>query len=112
MGRRRRADEARRIFDRFAEAGDTFPAGADGYQFEESEELTGKLISTDRDHFVLATKFPLGATWQPDISKTGNSRKNMVASAEASLKRLDTDYINLLWVHFPTHSDAGAPART
>jgi len=36
-----------------------------------------------------------------DISRTGNSRKNMVASVEASLKRLGTDYIDLLWVRFP-----------
>lgn len=54
-------DEARRIFDRFAEAGGTFLDSADGYQFGESEELTGKLISADRDHFVPATKFTLGA---------------------------------------------------
>ncbi|MFI2635818.1 aldo/keto reductase [Streptomyces collinus] len=94
-------DEARRIFDRFAEAGGTFLDSADAYQFGESEELTGKLISADRDHFVLATKFALGATPQADISRTGNSRKNMVASVEASLKRLSTDYIDLLWVHFP-----------
>ncbi|WP_392673636.1 aldo/keto reductase [Streptomyces sp. LN785] len=69
-------DEARRIFDRFAEAGGTFLDSADGYQFGESEELTGKLISADREHFVLATKFALGAAPQPDISQTGNSRKN------------------------------------
>ncbi|MGW6404568.1 aldo/keto reductase [Streptomyces sp. NPDC055134] len=94
-------DEARRIFDRFAQAGGTFLDTADTYQFGESEELTGKLVSADRDHFVLATKFTLGAAPQPSISRTGNSRKNMVASVEASLKRLGTDYIDLLWVHFP-----------
>ncbi|MFF2788003.1 aldo/keto reductase [Streptomyces sp. NPDC058049] len=94
-------DEARRIFDRFAEAGGTFLDTADNYQFGESEELTGKFISADRDHFVLATKFTLGAAPQPSVSKTGNSRKNMVASVQASLKRLGTDYIDLLWVHFP-----------
>ncbi|MEJ1202240.1 MULTISPECIES: aldo/keto reductase [unclassified Streptomyces] len=88
-------------FDRFAEAGGTFLDSADGYQFGESEELTGKLISADREHFVLATKFSLGAAPQPDISMTGNSRKNMVASVEAGLKRLGTGYIDLLWVHFP-----------
>ncbi|MGP3638065.1 aldo/keto reductase [Streptomyces sp. 24-1644] len=94
-------DEARRIFDRFAEAGGTFLDTADTYQFGESEELTGKFISADRDHFVLATKFALGAAQQPSVSRTGNSRKNMVASVEASLRRLGTDYIDLLWVHFP-----------
>ncbi|MFJ7298084.1 aldo/keto reductase [Streptomyces collinus] len=61
-------DEARRIFDRFAEADGTFLDSADGYQFGESEELTAKLISADRDHFVLATQFALGATPHADIS--------------------------------------------
>ena len=50
-------DEARRIFDRFAEAGGTFLDSADGYQFGEPEKVSGKLISADRDRFVLATKF-------------------------------------------------------
>lgn len=94
-------DEARRIFDRFAEAGGTFLDSAEGHQFGESEELTGKLVSADRERFVLATKFALGAAPRPDISRTGNSRKTMVASVEASPKRLGTDYIDLLWVHFP-----------
>ncbi|MGP3752306.1 aldo/keto reductase [Streptomyces sp. IBSNAI001] len=104
LGRGRQPDEARRILDRFAEDGGTFLDCAGSYQFGESEELTGKLISADRDHFVLATKFALGAAPQPDISKTGNSCKTMVASVEASLKRLGTDYIDLLWVHFPDRS--------
>src|SRR5688500_15932394 len=94
-------DEARRIFDRFAEAGGTFLDTADTYQFGESEELVGKLVAAERDHFVLATKFTNGAAPQPGVSRTGNSRKNMAASVEASLKRLGTDHIDLLWVHFP-----------
>ncbi|GAB2830377.1 aldo/keto reductase [Actinocorallia aurea] len=94
-------DEARRIFDRFAEAGGTFLDTADVYQVGESEQLTGEFVSADRDHFVLGTKFSLGASPHPDVSRTGNSRKNMVASVEASLKRLGTDHIDLLWVHFP-----------
>nr|WP_319261875.1 aldo/keto reductase [Streptomyces europaeiscabiei] len=63
--------------------------------------MTGRFVSADRDHFVLATKFTLGAAPQPGISTTGNSRKIMVASVEASLRRLGTDCIDLLWVHFP-----------
>ncbi|MFI7133691.1 aldo/keto reductase [Nonomuraea sp. NPDC050153] len=94
-------DEARRIFDRFAEVGGTFLDTADAYQFGESEQLVGKFVAADRDHFTLATKFTNGAAPRPSISKTGNSRKNMVASLEASLKRLGTDYIDLYWVHFP-----------
>ncbi|MFD9004573.1 aldo/keto reductase [Streptomyces sp. NPDC059582] len=94
-------DESRRMFDRFAEAGGNFLDTADGYQFGESEELVGKFVAADRDHFVLATKFTNGAGPQPGISSTGNSRKNMVASLEASLKRLGTNYVDLYWVHFP-----------
>lgn len=94
-------DEARRIFDRFAEAGGAFLDSTDSYQFGGSGELTGKLVSADHEHFVLATKLALGAASRPDISQTGNSRKTMVASVEARLKRLGADYIDLLWVHFP-----------
>ncbi|UUN26592.1 aldo/keto reductase [Streptomyces sp. FIT100] len=94
-------DEARRMFDRFAEAGGTFVDTADTYQFGESEKLLGDFLAADRDHFVLATKFTNGVTAKPGISKTGNSRKNMVHSVEASLRRLGTDYIDLYWVHFP-----------
>ncbi|WP_425826178.1 aldo/keto reductase [Streptomyces fractus] len=94
-------DEARKIFDRFAEAGGTFIDTADTYQFGQSEELTGKFVAADRDRFVLATKFTLGAGPRPGISTTGNSRKAMVSSVEASLRRLGTDHLDLLWVHFP-----------
>ncbi|MEU6198619.1 aldo/keto reductase [Streptomyces sp. NPDC047061] len=94
-------DESRRMFDRFAEAGGTFLDTADSYQFGESEELVGKFIANDRDHFVLATKFTNGAAQRRGISSTGNSRKNMVSSLEASLRRLGTDYVDLYWVHFP-----------
>ncbi|MFJ4846687.1 aldo/keto reductase [Streptomyces sp. NPDC088733] len=94
-------EESRRMFDRFAEAGGTFLDTADSYQFGESEEILGSFLTADRDHFVLASKFSNGYTARKDISKTGNSRKNMIHSVEASLKRLGTDYIDLYWVHFP-----------
>ncbi|SDN15716.1 aldo/keto reductase [Streptomyces wuyuanensis] len=94
-------DEARKMFDRFAEAGGNFLDTADNYQFGESEKLLGRFLAADRDHFVLATKFTNGATPRPDLSRSGNSRKNMRFSVEASLKRLGTDHIDLLWVHFP-----------
>jgi aryl-alcohol dehydrogenase-like predicted oxidoreductase len=93
--------ESRRMFDRFAEAGGNFVDTADNYQFGESEQLLGQFLAADRDHFVVASKFSTAATPQTDISKTGNSRKNMIHSVEASLKRLGTDYIDLYWVHFP-----------
>ncbi|MET8405400.1 aldo/keto reductase [Streptomyces sp900116325] len=94
-------DVARGMFDTFAEAGGNFIDTADNYQFGESEKLVGEFIAADRDDFVLATKFSGGASPQAGLSKLGNSRKNMRYSVEQSLKRLNTDYIDLLWVHFP-----------
>jgi aryl-alcohol dehydrogenase-like predicted oxidoreductase len=96
-----RPDTARAMFKAYAEAGGNFLDTADNYQFGESEELVGRFIASDRDDFVVATKFTNGATPRPGLSKTGNSRKNMRLSVEASLSRLGTDYIDLLWVHFP-----------
>lgn len=52
--------EAKKVFDRFAEAGGNFIDTADGYQFGQSEETVGEFIAADRDHFVLATKYTLG----------------------------------------------------
>ncbi|HEV8646351.1 MAG TPA: aldo/keto reductase [Burkholderiales bacterium] len=92
--------EAKRVFDRFAEAGGNFIDTADTYQLGESEELVGEFIAADRDYFVLATKYTLGTTATDGISRTGNSRKNMVRSIEGSLKRLKTDRIDLYWAHF------------
>ncbi|GGY60227.1 aldo/keto reductase [Pseudoduganella albidiflava] len=91
-------EEARAVFDRYVEAGGNFIDTADGYQGGQSEVLTGDFIAADRDHFVLATKFTLSGPG--GISGTGNSRKAMVQSVEASLKRLKTDRIDLYWAHF------------
>ena len=92
-------DEAKKIFDRYVEAGGNFVDTADGYQLGESETLVGEFIAADRDHFVLATKYTLGTTRADGSSRTGNSRKNMVRSVEASLRRLKTDRIDLYWAH-------------
>ncbi|WP_246796420.1 aldo/keto reductase [Burkholderia perseverans] len=92
-------DEARRIFERYAEAGGNFIDTADSYQFGESEEILGELLAGRRDDFVLATKYTQRATPNDGILVTGNSRKAMVASLEASLKRLKTDHVDLYWVH-------------
>jgi aryl-alcohol dehydrogenase-like predicted oxidoreductase len=93
-------DEARRILDVYAEAGGNFIDTADSYQFGESEELLGRFVQGRRDAFVLATKFTQAATPNGGILVTGNSRKAMVASLEASLRRLRTDRIDLYWVHY------------
>jgi len=91
--------EARKMFDRYAEAGGNFLDTADSYQFGQSETLLGEFIAAERDHFVVASKYTLGASADSGISRTGNSRKNMVHSLETSLKRLKTDRIDLYWVH-------------
>ena len=93
-------EDARRVFDAYVEAGGNFIDTADSYQFGESEELVGEFIAADRDYFVVATKYTLGTTATDDISRTGNSRKNMIRSVEASLKRLKIDRIDLYWAHF------------
>jgi aryl-alcohol dehydrogenase-like predicted oxidoreductase len=98
--------EARRMFDRFAEAGGTFIDTANSYQFGQSEELLGEFLGADRDRFVLATKFAGSTAPQPTVNTTGNGRRNMIATVEASLRRLRADHIDLLWVH---HSDTVTP---
>jgi aryl-alcohol dehydrogenase-like predicted oxidoreductase len=98
--------EAKKVFDGYVEAGGNFIDTADSYQFGESEELLGDFIAADRDYFVVATKYTLGATATGGISLTGNSRKNMVRSVEGSLTRLKTERIDLYWAHF---ADAMTP---
>ncbi|MFS8197830.1 aldo/keto reductase [Streptomyces sp. CWNU-52B] len=95
------AADARVIFDRFAEAGGTFLDTAGMYQAGQSEEILGDLLAVDRDHFVVSTKYAASDTERPHVSLTGGGRKNLAASVEASLKRLRTDHLDLLWVHFP-----------
>ncbi|NTA84862.1 aldo/keto reductase [Agrobacterium tumefaciens] len=93
--------ESEAIFNAYADAGGNFIDTADVYQFGQSEEMLGGLLKGKREDFLLASKFTSGAA--PDANRlvTGNSRKAMVASVEASLRRLQTDRIDLYWVHHP-----------
>jgi len=93
-------EEARAVFDGYVNAGGNFIDTADSYQFGQSEEMLGDFIAADRDHFVIATKYTLSASPDAGVAITGNSRRNMIASVENSLKRLKTDRIELLWTHF------------
>jgi len=86
------------IFDAFAKAGGNFIDTANLYNLGTSEKWTGEFIKSDRHHFVLATKYSLYDRWG-DVSFSGNNRKNMFRSVDESLKRLDTDFIDLLWLH-------------
>ena len=93
------ADESRAIFDAFTNAGGNFVDTANLYTNGSSEKIVGELINSDREQFVLATKYTMGMLRPGDPNGNGNHRKNLVQSVENSLKRLGTDYIDLLWVH-------------
>ncbi len=91
-------EESRRIFDAYAEAGGNFIDTSCNYTNGTSEKFVGAFTRTDRDHFVIATKYSLTER-KPDPNFGGNHRKNMRRSVEGSLKRLGTDYIDLLYLH-------------
>jgi aryl-alcohol dehydrogenase-like predicted oxidoreductase len=94
------ADEAEcgRMFDRFVEAGGTFFDCADAYVGGKSEAILGRLIKRDRAAFTVGTKY--GTATANDFARSGSSRKTMRQALDASLQRLDTDYIDLYWLHF------------
>lgn len=93
--------ESGRIFDAFVEAGGNFIDTSNRYQESQSEEFLGTFIQADRDSHVVATKYSLfdGHTKGTDPNASGNHRKNLMRSIEGSLKRLGTDYVDLLWIH-------------
>jgi aryl-alcohol dehydrogenase-like predicted oxidoreductase len=91
-------DVSARMLDLFADAGGNVIDTADVYTNGSSETIVGELLKGRRDRFVLATKFT-NQTDPGDPNSAGNSRKKIVASIEASLRRLQTDRIDLYWVH-------------
>lgn len=86
------------VLSTFAEAGGNFLDTANKYHGGQTEEIVGEFIARDRDYWVLATKYTLSMRGE-DPNAAGNSRKNMMRAVEASLRRLKTDTIDLLWVH-------------
>src|SRR5580658_7574261 len=91
-------EAARTIYDTFREAGGNFIDTANLYTNGTSEKLLGEFLQGHRQSVVLATKYG-NAVPGSDPNAAGNHRKNMVQAVEASLKRLQTDYIDLYWVH-------------
>jgi aryl-alcohol dehydrogenase-like predicted oxidoreductase len=95
-------DTSRQMFDAFVEAGGNFIDTANLYTNGSSEKIVGELIATDRDHFVVATKYSLASQMPPtdkNPNGSGNHRKNLMRSLEGSLKRLNTEYVDILWLH-------------
>ena len=99
-------EESRKIFDLFTEAGGNFIDTSNRYQESQSEEYLGEFIHPNRDRLVMATKYSLfdGFANFDDPNASGNHRKNLFRSVEGSLKRLKTDYIDLLWIHIQDHT--------
>ncbi|HKR47527.1 MAG TPA: aldo/keto reductase [Paraburkholderia sp.] len=92
-------DEAasKRIIDKAFEQGINFIDTADVYHAGRSEEIVGRAIAAQRDSWVVATKF--GFPFAQGPNEQGQSRKWIYQSVEASLKRLGTDYIDMLYFH-------------
>jgi aryl-alcohol dehydrogenase-like predicted oxidoreductase len=97
FGRELDEEGSKEIVERFLGAGGNFIDTADVYAEGVSEEITGRAIKGVREDVVLATKvrFPMG----DGPNDVGLSRKHVVAGCEASLRRLDTDHIDLYQVH-------------
>src|SRR5206468_7246241 len=91
-------DDAKKIYDAFREAGGNFIDTANIYTNGTSESFLGEFLKGHRESVVLATK-NTNAAPGTDPNAAGNHRKNMVQAVEASLKRLQTDYVDLYWVH-------------
>jgi len=92
-------DEAAEMVDMYIDAGGNFIDTANFYgQNGGSEILLGKLLGDRRERMVVSTKYSL-TTRPGDPNASGNHRKNMVRSVEDSLRRMKTDYIDLLYLH-------------
>lgn len=90
------------MIDRFVDRGGNFLDTADVYVSGRSEEIVGKAIKSKRSDIVLATKVRM--TTSDNINGVGLSRKHIMDGVEASLKRLQTDYIDLYQVHVWDHA--------
>jgi len=91
-------EESRRIFDRYVEACGNFIDTSSNYTNGTAERFVGEFVAADRDHFVVATKYSL-TDRSSDPNFGGNHRKNLLRSLDASLRRLGTDRVDVLWLH-------------
>jgi aryl-alcohol dehydrogenase-like predicted oxidoreductase len=88
---------SKRIIDKAFDQGVNFIDTADVYHAGRSEEIVGRAVAERRDSWVIATKFGYPTTQGPN--EQGQSRKWIIQSVDASLKRLGTDYIDILYFH-------------
>lgn len=97
--------ESHRILDSFADEGGNFVDTANKYHEGQTEEILGRYLGDSRDRWVIGTKYTLTMA-SGDPNAAGNSRKNLRRSVEGSLRRLATDYLDILWVHAWDHTCA------
>ena len=93
--------ECLKMFNAFSEAGGNFIDTSVNYTNGTSEKFVGEFIAPDRHRYIVATKYTLrdGNTNRMDPNAGGNARKNLVRSVEKSLRNLQTDYIDLYYLH-------------
>lgn len=96
----RSEDAARAVSETYAEAGGNFIDTANMYMGGESERIVGRLVASDRERFVVATKYANAVPGASDPNAAGVHRKSLTQSLDASLKRLGLDYIDLYYVHW------------
>ena len=99
-------DTSREMFDAYAAAGGNFIDTSSNYTNGTAERYVGQFVATDRDYWVIATKYTLRRPGSnpDDLNAGGNARKNMVRTVEQSLGRLATDHIDLLYLHMWDYS--------
>lgn len=101
-------EASRAMFDAYAAAGGNFIDTSSNYTNGTAERYVGEFVGRERDRWVIATKYTLrrpGAD-PDDLNAGGNHRKNMMRTVEASLQRLNTDTIDLLYLHMWDYSTA------
>ncbi|HEY2531741.1 MAG TPA: aldo/keto reductase [Xanthobacteraceae bacterium] len=94
-------EESQRILDRYIELGGNFIDTANFYTKSHSEKIIGDHVGrhpSRRERLVIATKFS-GNLYPGDPNGGGSGRKSIIAACENSLRRLQTDYIDLYWLH-------------
>jgi aryl-alcohol dehydrogenase-like predicted oxidoreductase len=94
-------EESQQIIDRFVDLGGNFIDTANFYTMSHSEKIIGDHIGRNRarrDRLVIATKFS-GNLYPGDPNGGGSGRKALINACENSLRRLQTDYIDLYWLH-------------
>ncbi|OBG68877.1 aldo/keto reductase [Mycobacterium sp. E188] len=94
-------EESQQIIDRYTDLGGNFIDTANFYTRSHSEKIIGDHIGRDacrRDRLVIATKFS-GNLYPGDPNGGGSGRKSLINACENSLRRLQTDYIDLYWLH-------------